>query len=293
MNNRSNRLRNFGLAVGIASLVTVFSFAQQAPEGASGPIVQGVTKPFIHSRPSFGGLGTVLELPVKEGQVVKKGDVLMKQDDRQEQAELQKVELEANSTVRIDAADADLKIQQVRLKRLLDLQKTGSAHPFEVEEAQSKVIYGEAQTKIARLEVDKYKRDADRMRAKIDQMVIKSPVDGRVQAIDAQIGDVTDPQRPVMSIVQNDPLKVEFFLPVAQAQKLKLGQPVQVRYVGEEQWMAATVAFKDPLADAASDTQKIGLEMKNADDRDSGLQVQVQLPPELAPATPAAANAGR
>lgn len=94
-----------------------------------------------------------------------------------------------------------------------------------------------------------------------------------------------------MTIVQNDPLKIEFFLPVAQANKLKEGQQLQVRYTPEESWQPAELKYKAPFADAPSEHQKIGLEMKNTDGRDSGMQVQIKLPPELTPTAPAAAAA--
>jgi HlyD family secretion protein len=133
---------------------------QQQPAGAV--IVQGVTKPYIPAKPWFQGAGTVLEVPVVKGQTVKKGDVLIRQDDRQEKAELAKLNAEASSNVRVEAADADLKIKQAQLDRLLVLQKSGGANPFEIEEARSKVIYGDAQAKIARLDLEKAKRDSEK-----------------------------------------------------------------------------------------------------------------------------------
>src|SRR5439155_10120091 len=214
---------------------------------------------------------------------VKAGDLLLRQDDRQERAELAMLQLEASSNVRVEAADADLKIKQVQLKRLQDLQAHGNANPYEVEEAQSKVIEADAQAKIARLNLEKAKREAEKQAFKVDQMTVKSPVNGRVETVDVEVGDTTDPQKPTMTIVQNDPLKVEFYLPVAQAAKLKAGQTLQVRYPNEDQWLPATVDFKSPFADAASDTQKIGLLMKNTDGRDSGMQVQIRLPTDVGP----------
>ena len=67
----------------------------------------------------------------------------------------------------------------------------------------------------------------------------------------------------------------------AQSQKLKVGQELQVRYPGETQWMSAKIAYKSPVAETASDTQKIGLVMENAQHRDAGLQVQVKLPDDV------------
>ena len=165
MNNRTNRLRRAGFAVAALalSLAPAAVMAQSTPD-----VVPGVTKPYAHPRPGVNGMGTVLELPVKEGQVVKKGDILLRQDDRAERVELERLQKEASSTVRVEANAADLKIKQVQLKRLEDLAKTGNANPTEVEEAQSKVIYADAQTKVSQLELEKAKLDAEKQRINRD-----------------------------------------------------------------------------------------------------------------------------
>jgi RND family efflux transporter MFP subunit len=245
-------------------------------------VVHGYTsKPYALARPWVNQFGTVLERPVKVGQAVKKGDILLRQDDRQERAQLEALELEANSNVRVEAAEADLKLKAAQYKREQDLLKTNSTNPVAVEEAQSKWIYADAQLKIAKLEREVNLRKAEQQRVKVEQMTVKSPVDGYVEQIELEVGDMTDPQKPCITVVQNDPLKVEFFIPVPQAQKLKVGQELQVRYPGEEQWTAAKVAFKAPVAETASDTQKVGLEMANSQNRDAGLQVQVKLPDDV------------
>jgi multidrug efflux pump subunit AcrA (membrane-fusion protein) len=124
-------------------------------------------------------------------------------------------------------------------------------------------------------------------------MTLRSPIDGVVETIDISVGEVTDPQKPVLTVVKNDPLWVEFFLPTTQSRRLKVGTELQLRYPGDNQWMAAKVIYKAPVADAQSDTQKIRLEMPNQAGHDTGLQVVVKLPADIGPATPtpAAANA--
>jgi RND family efflux transporter MFP subunit len=270
-------------AVAILSVITIaYGMARgdnAIPAAAADAlVVQGTTKPYAHAKPNVSQYGTVLKLPIKEGDAIKVGQVLLQQDDREEKAELARLQLEADSNVRVEASDADLKIKQVQLERAQELLKSHNASRFEVEEAESKVIAAKAQADIARLELAKAKQEAIRQAAKVDKMTVKSTINGRVEALDVVEGDITDPQKPVMTLVQNDPLKVEFYLPVGQASKLKMDQVLQVRYPNEDKWMDAAVKFKSPMADAASGTQKIGLEMRNPENRDSGMEVQVRLP---------------
>jgi hypothetical protein len=117
-------------------------------------------------------------------------------------------------------------------------------------------------------------------------------MDGIVETIDVSVGEVTDPQKPVMTVVKNDPLWIEFHLPTIQSSKLKLGQQLEVTYPGATQWQAAKIIYKAPVADAASDTQKMRLEMPNPQLIDSGLQVVVRLPANLGPAAVPSPSAG-
>jgi RND family efflux transporter MFP subunit len=284
--------RNASFVVALTGVLSSASlFAQQNPNPASEQTISGITKPSVHSKLALPQFGQILELPVKEGTAVKQGDVLLRQDDRQEAAALEALRLEAESTVRIEAAQADLAVKQVQHKRLADLAKTGNANPTEVEEAQVKVVYADAQHKIAKLENEKNKREFERQDIKVKQMTLRSPIDGIVEAIDVSVGEVTDPQKPVLTVVKNDPLWIEFFLPTPQSSKLKVGDMLQVRYPDAQQWGQAKVIYKAPVADAQSDTQKIRLEMPNAKMQDTGLQVIVRLPANLGPAVAPSAQA--
>src|SRR5687767_11333044 len=115
--------RTTSFAVALLALSSASLVAQQAPgAGAATDItVGGITKPSVHAKLALPQFGQVLELPVKEGDSVKKGGALLRQDDRQEVALREALRLEAESTVRIEAAEADLKIKQVQHKRLQDL----------------------------------------------------------------------------------------------------------------------------------------------------------------------------
>src|SRR5438093_11995448 len=106
MMHRTNWLRRIGIAVTCLTLLA-FGLARADDAASSAePFQLGTTKPFIHAQLGVMQYGIVLELPVKRGQAVKVGDVLLRQDDRQERAELERLQLEADSNVRVDTAVA-------------------------------------------------------------------------------------------------------------------------------------------------------------------------------------------
>ncbi|HMO27468.1 MAG TPA: efflux RND transporter periplasmic adaptor subunit, partial [Tepidisphaeraceae bacterium] len=129
--------------------------------------------------------------------------------------------------------------------------------------------------------------EAAAQRARIRQMTLRSPVEGFVERIEAAEGGVTDPQKPSITIVRLNPLDVEIkSLTPDQVSALRLGQSVQVRYPGEQDWSSATVKFIAPVVDARSGTQVVKLSLPNPDLRYAGLRVEVRLP------TRASAEAG-
>ena len=284
------------LVFALAGLVfgTGVVFAQQQPaqpQSTGGNIIYGNTHPSVHAKLGLHDMGVVLDIPVEEGQVVKKGDLLLQQDSRQDEALLEGLQLEANSTVKTEAARADAKIRHFEYDRKKSLLANKASSLSEVEEAQVKVVYGEATVKVQELEEQTNKLKVKQQQVKVEQMKLISPIDGIVETIDVSVGEVTDPQKPFMTVVKNDPLWVEFYLPTTQSLKLKVGQQLEVKYDDEQQWQPAKLIYRAPVADYGSNQQKIRLEMPNPQLKDAGLQVQVKLPAELGPAAPAAALA--
>jgi hypothetical protein len=79
----------------------------------------------------------------------------------------------------------------------------------------------------------------------------------------------------------NDPLWIRLPLPTEQAQKIKVGDSLQVSYDGKA-WYPAKVIMRAPLASAASTTQDVRLELPNTLHHDSGLKILVKLPESIA-----------
>jgi RND family efflux transporter MFP subunit len=275
------------LALACAGLCMVGDACAQAQAQSTDNTVTGISKPSSVAKVNLNSVGIVREMPVQEGQTVKKGDLLLQQDDRQERAELESSTLEGDSDVEIRATSADRDVKKVELKRVEDLSKHGSATPSELEEAQIKVVYADAQVDLAKLKQQTKKFEAKRLQAKVDQMRLTSPEDGVVEHINVSVGEVTnpDPQKPVMTVVKLNPLWIEFYLPTPLAQKLKVGQQMDVKYAGQEKWIPTKLIYRAPVAESSSDMQQLRLEMANPNNGDAGQQMQVKLPPELGPAT--------
>jgi len=300
MKNPIHNAPQWALALTIALLAAPsLSLAQDSQQSTIG----GVTQPIrsLYTKPNLPQPGVIADVKVKPGDRVKKGDLIIQQDDRLEQVKLKAAELEANSTARVDEARANLDVKQHVLARKEGIHKQGALSAEEVEVARLEVIDAEARLKISQLEQAKAAAEAEGQRVKISQMKLVAPFDGVIESMEVSVGEVNDLQKPVCSIVQTSPLWVEIRnMPASWAGKLKVGDKLDVRYderyagtpIYDQQWVSAKVEFKSPVVNAQSDTQMVRLSMENPRGLEAGLHVQVRLPAGIAPVgEPASATA--
>src|SRR3954468_19428396 len=86
-----------------AALVSIGAAPSGTPESASaeGTIVTAYTAPSVRAKLSFRMSGIVRELPVKEGDRVKVGQLLVAQDDRVERKQFESLDLQSKSEAQI------------------------------------------------------------------------------------------------------------------------------------------------------------------------------------------------
>jgi RND family efflux transporter MFP subunit len=229
--------------------------------------------------------GLVSEVLVKEGDQVKKGQVLAKLDTSAEQAELDKQDYLLKSNVQLRAAEAQRELAEKKLQRKEKIYQDKAGSIEEVEEQRLEVVVSKLKEELAKEETESKRLDTVKLKAQIARMRIVSQFDGEVRKIDAAPGEVADPQKPSMVVVINDPLYVEVNLPSKMTTDMKIGQSMFVRYLDEPgKWREAKVVFFDPVADASVGRQLVRLEMPNADHRRSGQEIAVKLPQNLAAA---------
>lgn len=266
-----------------------------APEPRNSP-AEARSEPSRRTKLNAQVPGVVREVLVKHGQEVKEGQPVIQQDDRSTLNQLQILEKEANSTIRVEAAKWDLAQKRVELKRIEGLYNdpTGrGATDLELEQAQLQVKFKAAGQEVSELDLAKAKLEAEGAKLKVGFMNIAAPFDGVVETIDTEVGEMLDPQRqPFMVIVKNDPLKLIVHLSAPQAAKLKVGDKVDVRYKIDpsDAWQVATVESLSPVARAGTGDEsmrEVRLSLPNPSKRESGLWLWVKLPEAPAAVTDA------
>lgn len=272
-----------GATVVTTALLSAGSDGQVPPSLAPGHVT-AITQPSEIRKLSFPQMGLIAEKRVEEGDEVKVGQVLMRQDTDIDLKELERIRIEAQSNSRIEAAAADLKVRQLEYDRKKNAA-AGAYTDSEIEEAEGKVIVGEKSLAVAREEQLQAKVKYEAQQVRIEKMHLKSPIDGVVQKIVVGVGESTDPQQQegAIVVVKNDPLWVEIRdLTTAQVKQVKKGDKFKVRYEDEpNNWQMGEVIYITPLADAASDTQLVRLTLPNPGKRASGMHMIVDLPDTL------------
>jgi HlyD family secretion protein len=160
--------------------------------------------------------GRVETLKVREGDRVKKGDLLFTVDD-----DLQKADVTVRNTAVINAQQAF-----DRAKELLK-SSAGTQKNFDDAEAalrQAKANLEWAQTRLAR-------RNAH------------SPADGTIEQIYYRPGETVPAGRPVVALLPPGNLKIRFFAPQAVLPELKYGDAIGVTCDGCDTGLTAKISF--------------------------------------------------
>lgn len=249
------------------------------PGAVEGNITQGFTLPDKEYKVCFPTMGVIREVKIKEGDVIKKGDVLMKQDDREEVAELKLLDLDCND-LPIKAAIEKAKAAEVEFEYKDKLKKDGAQNDLEWTRAKAEWDVLLVQIDQAKAELKQKEAKRDKQKQHVESMTLVAASDGVVKDLINDLGSNVDPTKPVITVVQNNPLTVEVQVPALASLQLKKNDKIRVSY-DKKIWKDASVSFMSPQADARSGWRKIHLELPNPEGDPSGLQVFVELPEKL------------
>jgi len=235
---------------------------------------------------SFVRPGRVAKIFVKEGDVVKPGQVLVQLDDAAERIRLQKLKIQADDEIAVKAGKAKLAKQKVDLKRLEWAFKEGVATELEVENVKLDVTIAELSLELARAKKLQYELEYKEAKVHVDRMRITSPTGGVVKEIFLSEGESAEALAKVVRVVKIDPLWIDVPVPLASARGLKCGQAANVSFPGETKPRAGKIINKPAVSDSASNTLTVRVEVANSSGGPAGEKVRVTFPPEQVAASP-------
>jgi RND family efflux transporter MFP subunit len=242
--------------------------------------IVAITTPSADVTLSFTQPGRIAEVYFKEGNMVRTGQVIVQQDDAVEQAQLAQSKAQAEDTTQIQASQASLDQKKLFLKKLQKAAERGAATELEVERAVLDEKIAELSLKVAQFQHEQDQRKYEETKIRVENMELKSPINGRIEKIDVQTGESINALADVARVVRTDPLWTDVPVPLVKASTLKSGQNVTVAFPGpEDALIEGAVIFVAAVADAASSTLRIRVEVPNKSARPAGEHVRVILPP--------------
>jgi HlyD family secretion protein len=199
----------------------------------------------------------VARIPVEEGQTVKRGDVLIELDSRDERAafaQAQAALAQAEAKVRqiqevalptakqaLVQAEANARLARTQFERNRDLKAQGYISQSALDDATRNLDVAASQLDAARLQVQTNTQGGadfemaqtalEQARAglvvaksRLDQTVIAAPADGVLIARDVEVGDVAQPGKELMVLAPSGETQIEVQVDEKNLARLAIGQ---------------------------------------------------------------------
>ncbi len=272
------------LIAGLSIVVAIFVVAdiviasEQSSEEQSAFIVPGITLPYHNVTLGPLPAGRIADIKVKEGDMVKKGQVLVELD-----SSVQKLKTEIAKIVS-DAMKASMQLEKVQMQlaqeelhRITKLVQEKAASSKELQDSAKLATIATAKYQKALLMYKNAVKSYELEQLKLREMSIYAPFDGYISKILKEAGESVDEREGVVSMVQINPLKVYFDCPIALAGKIKLGDTFEVK-PADTKWKPdiGKVIFISPSADPASQTFRVKIEIPNKNSKwFAGIKVYV------------------
>jgi membrane fusion protein (multidrug efflux system) len=184
--------------------------------------------------------GLVQRIYLDEGARVKAGDLLVKIDDRELITERDRI------TARLELAERQANRQQ-------ELHQQGLISDDELE--------------VATTEADALKAELAQVGVRLAKTEIRAPFAGIVGLRRVSEGAFLSPQTRIVTLVQSDPMKLEFAVPERYAARYRPGDSVTFRVEGIDGDRRASIYAIEPSVDPATRTVPMRATTPNTDGR--------------------------
>jgi multidrug efflux system membrane fusion protein len=185
--------------------------------------------------------GRILDIPVRAGDRVKRGQVLARLDETETQARL------GQARAALAAAEAQAGRARADARRLQNLFDKEAATRQDLDAALAAARGADAQVREAREAI----REAE---SRLGETVLRAPFDGMVVKRNQEPGDMALPGSPVLTLQQSRQLRIESAVPANCAGSIKIGDELKVRTANPEGEFRAVVDEIQPAADPKTRT---------------------------------------
>lgn len=215
--------------------------------------LSGSVKPMEQSMVKSEVAARLIEVPVREGQAVRKGELLARFDTVELQAKLDE------KLSNLEGAKAQLVLADKTRAKNLALRQKDIVSETNMDQAQSTFRFQQAA--VAALEAQ-----VDLARKALRDAVVASPIDGTVAERAVNPGETLAVNTKMFSVVDLSRVEVEAAVPADDVARLKPGQTVRLRVEGfGERDFVGRIARINPMARAGTRAIPVYIVLDNTD----------------------------
>jgi RND family efflux transporter MFP subunit len=230
-------------------------------------IAQGVTEPLVDEQLSCLVRGLVGKILVKEGDAVKKDDVIIELRKNLEAFEVERRQL-------IWESKAELKSAESRVETVAqDLEATRRLYHSTKSVSKEKLLEKELEHKLAQAELERQKTEeelqrieAEMAKEQLSLREIRSPIDGVITKLFLHPGENAEPGQPLVRVVDTKTCNFVTNIEAKIVRSLKEGQKVRLEIEAGDQPVIkeGAIAFVSPVVDPASGLQEVKVRFDNS-----------------------------
>lgn len=234
-----------------------------------------VAQPLRNVVLAFSRPGVVAAMPAPRGAAVRAGQLLASLNTSQQILRMHIARLAAKSLLKVQAAQAQLRHDQVDLQQTQWAFTQKAATAFELQRAKLKVTIARLSLALANL-----KHNNDQLEYRLAQLAIRrrqirAPFAGIIEIRYAHTGQSVNAFQKVLRLVQIKSLKVHVPVPLTAAVKLWIGQAAIVRFATGATAVGKIIGIAS-VADSASGTLLVYVRVANPGHLPAGQQVSVR-----------------
>lgn len=196
--------------------------------------------------------GKIVEIAFDEGAVVKKGQLLVRVDDRDLVAQLKRAQF-----------NLDMVKERLGRQRILLAKDAVSRESFDQVETEFKML----------------EADVELLKIKVDRTQIRAPFDGVIGFRYVSVGSYIQPNTKIANMVDNSMLKIEFSIPEKYMGEDLKGRQVHFSTESSDKTYQAEVYAVDPRVDSKTRTVILRALFRNTSSKlVSGMFARVSMP---------------
>jgi len=231
--------------------------------------VKAVTRPSRDATMGFSLPTRVMEVLAVGGQDVKKGQVLLRGDDNEDSVVVKLQEIRSKTDLPVQKAAKAAELAKLEYVKTVEAGKLSGASPMEIDRAKLTADGAVIDRETAAMQQDQEVIQVERLKARLDKLVIRAPFDGQVDVVMADVGQSTSESDKVVRVVNVDVLWLDVAAPTSLSVDLRLkpGDPawVLMELPGTPVVRLGKVVEVSPTADSASGTRRVRVEVQNTE----------------------------